>query len=41
MLNKQETLFGRGARVKSSRIREPRRTVLPRGWQSQVFCWWD
>ena len=38
MLTKQETLLGRGAQVKSSRVREPRRTLLPRGWQSLVFC---
>lgn len=27
---KQEALLGRGARVESSRVREPRRTALPR-----------
>ena len=37
MLTKQETLLGRGARVESSRVREPRRTALPRGLQSRVL----
>ena len=37
MLRKQETLLGRGAWVESSRVREPRRTALPRGSQSQVL----
>ena len=31
MLTKQETLLGRGTRAESSRVREPRRTALPRG----------
>ena len=31
MLTKQETLLGKGARAESSRVREPRRTVLPCG----------
>ena len=35
MLTKQETLLGRGAWVESGRVREPRRTALPHGWQSQ------
>ena len=33
MLTKQETLLERGAQVESSRVREPRRTALPRGLQ--------
>ena len=37
VLTKQETLLGRGARAESSRVRELRRTVLPRGSQSQVL----
>ena len=37
VLTKQETLLGRGARVESSRIREPRRTALPCGSQPWVF----
>ena len=37
MLTKQETLLERGARVESSRVREPRRTALPRGLQPWVF----
>ena len=36
-LTKLETLLGRGARVESSRVREPRRTALPRGSQSRVY----
>ena len=31
MLTKQEILWGKGTRVESSRVREPRRTALPRG----------
>ena len=31
MLTKQEILLGKGTRVESSRVREPRRTALPRG----------
>ena len=38
MLTKQETLLGRGAQAQSSRVREPRRTALPRGSQSQGLC---
>ena len=30
-LTKQEILLGRGTQVENSRIREPRRTALPRG----------
>ena len=37
VLTKQETLLGRGAQEKSSRVREPRRTALPRASQSQVL----
>ena len=40
MLTKQETLLGRGAQVESSRVREPRRTVLPCGSQSHLLGWW-
>ena len=32
VLTKQEILLGKGARVESSRVREPRRTALPRGF---------
>ena len=31
MLTKQEILMGKGTQVESSRVREPRRTALPRG----------
>ena len=37
VLTAQETLLGRGARAESSRVREPRRTSLPRGSQSRVL----
>ena len=37
VLTKQETLLGRGARAESSRVRDPRRTALPRGSQSRVL----
>ena len=37
VLTKQEILLGKGTRVESSRVREPRRTALPRGLQSQGF----
>ena len=37
VLTKQETLLGTGTRVESSRVREPRRTALPRGSQSRVL----
>ena len=36
MLTKQEILLGKGTRVESSRVREPRRTALP-GSKSQVL----
>ena len=35
MLTKQEILLGKGAPAESRRLREPRRTALPRG--SQLF----
>ena len=35
VLTKQEILLGKGIRVETSRVREPRRTALPRGSQSQ------
>ena len=35
MLTKQETLLGKGTRVESRKVREPRRTALPQ--QSQVY----
>ena len=47
MLTKQEILSGKGTQVESSRVREPRRTALPRGSQSQGFMvmgsvsWWS
>ena len=31
VLTKQEILLGKGAQVENSRVREPRRTALPRG----------
>ena len=37
LLTKQEILLGKGTRVESSRIREPRRTALPHGSQSWVL----
>ena len=37
VLTKQELLLGKGTRVASSRVREPRRTALPCGSQSQVL----
>ena len=37
VLIKQEILLGKGARVESSRVREPRRTALPHGLQSRVL----
>ena len=37
VLTKQEILLGKGTRVESSRVREPRRTALPRGSESQVL----
>ena len=41
LLTKQEILLGKGTWVESSRVREPRRTALPHGLQSQVLWWWD
>ena len=38
VLTKQEILLGKSTQVESSRVREPRRTALPRGLQSQVLC---
>ena len=37
VLTKQEILLGKGTRGESSRVREPRRTALQRGSQSQVL----
>ena len=37
VLTKQEILLGKGSQVESSRVREPRRTALPRGSQSWVL----
>ena len=37
VLTKQEILLGKGTRVESSRVREPRRTTLLRGSQSWVL----
>ena len=37
VLTKQETLLGKGTWVESRRVREPRRTALPHGLQSQVY----
>ena len=37
VLTKQEIFWGKGMQVESSRVREPRRTALPRGSQSQVL----
>ena len=37
MLTKQEILLGKGTRMESSRVREPRRTALPHGSQSPGF----
>ena len=41
VLTKQEILLGKGTRVESSRVREPKRTALPRGSQSWVLWGWD
>ena len=41
VLTKQEIFLGKGSQVESSRVREPRRTALPRGSQSQIVWWWD
>ena len=35
VLTKQEIFLGKGTRVESSRVREPRRTALLRGSQSR------
>ena len=35
MLTKQEILLGKGTRVESRGVREPRRTALSRGLQSR------
>ena len=40
VLTQQETLLGRGVRAESSRVKEPMRTALPCGSQSQVLCQW-
>ena len=37
VLTKQEILLGKGTWVESSRVREPRRTALPRGLRCQVL----
>ena len=37
VLRKQVILVGKGTWVESSRVREPRRTALPWGLQSQVL----
>ena len=41
VLTKQEILLGKGTRVESSRVREPRRTALSCGLQSLGLWWWD
>ena len=41
VLTKQESLLGKGAWVKSRRVREPRRTAVSHGLQSRVLWWWD
>ena len=41
MLTKQDILLRKGTQVKSSRVREPRRTALPCGSKSQVLWLWD
>ena len=38
---KARDFMGKGTRVESSRVREPRRTALPHGLQSRVLWWWD
>ena len=40
VLAKQEILLGEGTWVESSRVREPKRTALSHGLQSQVLWWW-
>ena len=37
VLTKQEIFLGKGTLVESSRVREPRRTALPHGLQSQFY----
>ena len=37
VLTKQEILLGKGVQMEDSRVREPRRTALPHGLQSQVL----
>ena len=37
VLIKQVTLLGKGTRVESSAVREPRRTALPHGSQCRVL----
>ena len=37
LLTKQEILLGKGTRVESSRVREPRRTAVSHGLQSWVL----
>ena len=37
VLTKQEILLGKSTRAESSRVKELRRTALPRGSQSQVL----
>ena len=37
-LTKQEILLGNATWVERSRVREPGRTALPHGLQSQVLC---
>jgi len=37
VLTKQDILLGKGTEAESSKVREPRRTALPRGSQSQVL----
>ena len=39
--DKARDFIGKGTRVESSRVREPRRTALLRGLQSQVLWRWD
>ena len=41
VLTKQKILLGKGIWVESSRVREPRRTTVPRGLKSWVLWWWD
>ena len=41
VLKKQEILLGKGVQAESSRVREPRRTALPKGSKSRVLWWWD